>query len=287
MKSFSLNIRGNLVTVSRPLVMGILNATPDSFYTRSRCISPDDIASRTHQLIDEGADIIDLGGYSSRPGAADITPEEELRRLTAALQIIRRISHDIIISVDTFRSNVARTCVKEYGADIINDISGGSLDDDMLATVAELKTPYIAMHMRGNPATMQRHTTYNDVTADVIAELSALTTRTEALGINDVIIDPGFGFGKTVEQNYHLLDNLPVIENILQRPILVGISRKSMLYRPLGITADDALNATTVANTVALMRGAAILRVHDVAAARQAIEITGLLPSQSLQPDKK
>lgn len=281
MKSFSLNIRGKLITVSRPLVMGILNATPDSFYSDSRCITAEDIAERARKLIDEGADIIDIGGFSSRPGASDITSEEELRRLTSALETVRRISQDIIISVDTFRSHAARICVNEYGADIVNDISGGTLDDEMLATVAELQTPYIAMHMRGNPATMQSHTTYSDVTAEVIKEMSVLLARTEVLGINDVIIDPGFGFSKTMEQNYQLLDNLPAIENILRRPILAGLSRKSMLYRPLGITADNALNATTAANTIALLRGAAILRVHDVAAARQAIEITGLLPSQS------
>lgn len=281
MKSFSLNIRGKLITVSRPLVMGILNATPDSFYSDSRCITTEDIAERVRKLINEGADIIDIGGFSSRPGASDVAPEEELQRLTTALETVRRISQDVIISIDTFRSQAARICVKEYGADIVNDISGGTLDDEMLATVAELQTPYIAMHMRGNPATMQNHTTYSDVTAEVIKEMSALLARTETLGINDVIIDPGFGFSKTMEQNYQLLDNLSAIENILHRPILAGLSRKSMLYHPLGITADNALNATTAANTIALLRGAAILRVHDVAAARQAIEITGLLPSQS------
>ncbi len=261
--------------------MGILNVTPDSFYASSRQTSESAISRHVRQMIDEGADIIDLGGYSSRPGAGAVSSEEELDRLKLGLDSIRKISEEIPVSIDTFRSEIARICVTEYGANIINDISAGTLDDDMLPTVAELKVPYIAMHMRGNPLTMQCHTDYTDVTAEVINELSPIVARLTEMGVNDVIIDPGFGFSKDITQNYRLLDTLPAIETILNRPILVGVSRKSMLYRPLGITPDEALNATTVANTIALMRGAAILRVHDVAAARQAIEITSLLPVKS------
>ncbi|MDE6368278.1 MAG: dihydropteroate synthase [Muribaculaceae bacterium] len=273
MKPFSLNIRGSLISYERPAVMAIVNATPDSFYAGSRNVSENEITERVKLAIDEGADIIDVGAYSSRPGADDVSEDEELRRLETALNAVRRVDNHIPVSVDTFRANVARRCVREFGADIINDISGGELDPKMFETVAELRVPYILMHMRGTPSTMQSLTDYPEgVTAGVIAELAPKLERLSLLGVNDVIVDPGFGFAKTLEQNYHLLHDLQAFE-MLGRPVLVGISRKSMLSRLLGITADQALNATTVLNTAALERGAAVLRVHDVRAAREAVEI--------------
>lgn len=273
MKPFSLNIRGRLISYDRPVVMAIVNATPDSFYAGSRNASAKEIAERVKRAIDEGADIIDIGAYSSRPGAGDVNIGEELRRLEIALLAAKCVDSDIPVSVDTFRADVARRCVSEFGADIINDISGGDLDQEMFRTVAHLKVPYILMHTRGTPATMQSLTDYPDgVTAGVIAELAPKLEQLALLGANDVIVDPGFGFAKTVEQNYRLLHDLKAFE-ILGRPVLVGISRKSMLTRLLGITADDALNATSVINTAALERGAAVLRVHDVRAAREAVDL--------------
>ena len=273
MNPFSLNIRGRLISYNRPAVMAIVNATPDSFYVGSRNVSANEISERVKRAIDEGTDIIDIGAYSSRPGADDVSSDEELRRLTVALKAVRSVDTDIPVSVDTFRASVASHCVKELGADIINDISGGELDPKMFETVAELRVPYILMHMRGNPSTMQSLTDYpSGVTAGVIAELAPKLERLSLLGVNDVIVDPGFGFAKTLEQNYQLLHDLRAFE-MLGRPVLVGISRKSMLTRLLDITADEALNATTVLNTAALERGAAVLRVHDVRAAREAVEI--------------
>lgn len=273
MKPFSLNIRGSLITYERPAVMAIVNATPDSFYTGSRNGSAKEITERVKCAIDEGADIIDVGAYSSRPGAGDVTADEELRRLAVALQAVRSVDNNILVSVDTFRSDVAKRCICEFGADIINDISGGTLDQDMFETVAELHVPYIIMHMRGTPSTMQSLTDYPDgVTAGVIAELAPKLEYLSLLGVNDVIVDPGFGFAKTIEQNYQLLHDLRAFE-MLERPVLVGISRKSMLTRLLDITAEEALNATTIINTAALDRGAAVLRVHDVREAREAVDI--------------
>ena len=273
MKPFSLNIRGRLLSYDRPAVMAIINATPDSFYAGSRNGSADEISERARQAISEGADIIDIGAYSSRPGADEVSADEELRRLSFALESVRTVDSDIPVSVDTFRADVARRCICDLGADIVNDISGGDLDPAMFETVAELRVPYILMHMRGTPATMQSLTDYPDgVTAGVIAELAPKLERLSLLGVSDVIVDPGFGFAKTIEQNYRLLHDLEAFE-MLGRPVLVGISRKSMLTRFLGITADEALNATTVINTAAIERGAAVLRVHDVRAARQAVDL--------------
>lgn len=273
MKPFSLNIRGRLLSYDRPAVMAIINATPDSFYAGSRNGSADEISERARQAISEGADIIDIGAYSSRPGADEVSADEELRRLSFALEAVRTVDSDIPVSVDTFRADVARRCICDLGADIVNDISGGDLDPAMFETVAELRVPYILMHMRGTPATMQSLTDYPDgVTAGVIAELASKLERLSLLGVSDVIVDPGFGFAKTMEQNYRLLHDLEAFE-MLGRPVLVGISRKSMLTRFLGITADEALNATTVINTAAIERGAAVLRVHDVRAARQAVDL--------------
>lgn len=273
---FSLNIRGVLHRFDKPAVMGIVNVTPDSFFQDSRTNDEETIARRVGQMIADGVDIIDIGGYSSRPGASDVTPAEELRRLEKGLGIIRRIDSSIPVSVDTFRADVAETAIMQLGADIINDISGGDLDKNMFETVARLKTPYILMHMRGTPETMQSLTDYDDVTAAVCSDLSEKLGRLEELGICDTIVDPGFGFGKTVEQNYRLLSALPHLTELLRRPILAGISRKSMLTRPLAITPADAIAATVSANTIALMNGASILRVHDVAEARQAITIHNL-----------
>lgn len=277
---FTLNIKGSIRLIERPQIMGIVNATPDSFFPGSRTLSRESIIERTRSLIDQGADMIDIGAYSSRPGAADVSETEELRRLETALGAIRLINTDIPVSVDTFRANVARTAISSLGADIVNDISGSSLDADMLETVASLKCPYILMHMRGTPATMQTLTDYDDVTTDVIKEISIILSRLEALGVSDIIVDPGFGFAKTVEQNYELMRNLETMENLLGLPLLVGISRKSMLTRPLGIKPDEALNATTVMNVIALSKGASILRVHDVKEARQALVLTGLVTKQ-------
>lgn len=277
---FTLNIKGSIRLIERPQIMGIVNATPDSFFPGSRTLSRESIIERTRSMIDQGADMIDIGAYSSRPGAADVSETEELRRLETALEAIRSVNPDIPVSVDTFRANVARTAISSLGADIVNDISGGSLDADMLETVATLKCPYILMHMRGTPSTMQTLTDYDDVTADVIKEISIILSRLEALGVSDIIVDPGFGFAKTVEQNYELMRNLETMENLLGLPLLVGISRKSMLTRPLGIKPDEALNATTVMNVIALSKGASILRVHDVKEARQALVLTGLATKQ-------
>ncbi len=272
MNPFTLNINGRLVEYNRPAVMGIINATPDSFYSGSRTADSRAVAERARMMLDQGVDMLDLGAYSSRPGAADVSAADEGDRLHMALEAIRSVSADVPVSVDTFRADVAEKAVTEWGADIINDISGGTLDPDMFETVARLHVPYILMHMRGTPADMQQHCSYADVTADVAADLSAKLHRLSVLGVNDVIIDPGFGFSKTLEQNYRMLRELDTF-GLLGRPVLAGVSRKSMITRLLGIDSEDALNGTTAVNTLALDRGASILRVHDVQAARQAVEI--------------
>ena len=268
-----MNIGGRLVEINRPQVMGILNVTPDSFYSGSRCgVDEAVIRRRVRQMIDEGADMIDIGGYSSRPGADDISPEEEYLRLKTGLRIIAEEAPGVITSVDTFRASGARRCVEECGAHIINDISGGDLDSAMYATVAELRVPYILMHMRGTPATMTQLTDYECVTADVIKDLQQKACSLRLLGVNDIIIDPGFGFSKTLEQNYELMRNLEAFVE-MDFPLLVGISRKSMIYRLLGTTPEEALNGTTVLNTIASLGGAHILRVHDVRAAVETVKI--------------
>lgn len=275
MKPFTLTLHGSLRTFDIPQVMGILNVTPDSFYDGSRTPRslPDAVQARAEKLIAEGADMIDVGAYSSRPGADDVSADEEIRRLASGLEAVRKAAPDIPISVDTFRADVARWCVTESGADIINDISGGTLDDRMFETVASLRVPYILMHMRGTPSTMQSLTDYPDgVTTGVMSELAPKVERLALMGVSDVIVDPGFGFAKTLEQNYRLLRDLEIFERF-GLPLLVGVSRKSMVTRLLGVSAAEALNATTVINTLALERGASILRVHDVKAAREAVDI--------------
>ncbi len=266
-RPFSLNIRGKLHTFDRPLVMGIVNVTPDSFFADSRTYDDNAIKARVRKMLDEGADIIDIGAYSSRPGADEVSVEEETMRIAKGMIIIRQIAPDTIISVDTFRADVARVAVESYGADIINDISGGDLDDKMWSTAAQLHAPYILMHMRGTPATMQSMTDYKNVTADVVNDLSAKLRKLRLAGVADVIIDPGFGFGKTIEQNFDLMRNLDIIAGTLDAPLLVGISRKSMITKSLNISPADALAGTIALNTIALMRGASIIRVHDVAEA--------------------
>ena len=274
-KPFSLNLKGKLIEVTRPQVMGILNVTPDSFYGDSRSFDADAISRRIDEMVSEGVDIIDLGAYSSRPGADEVTPQEEMARLEMGMEILQKKSVAAPISVDTFRAEVAKYAVEALGADIINDISAGLLDEDMISTVAQLKVPYIAMHMRGNPSTMSQLTDYNNVTAEVMRELSERINRLTLAGVNDIIIDPGFGFAKTTEQNFELLRNIELLHE-LGYPLLVGVSRKSMIYKSLNITATEALNGTTVVNTLALQAGAAILRVHDVKAAHEAIKLIQL-----------
>lgn len=278
-KPFTLNIAGRIRKYDRPAVMGILNVTPDSFYADSRTPEADAIGRRVERMLTEGADMIDVGGYSSRPGADEVNAAEETERVCRGIEAVRSLSADIPVSVDTFRADVAEAAVAA-GANIINDISGGTADEAMLATVARLKTPYVLMHMRGTPQTMQQLTDYTDVTADVIAELSAPLHRLQLMGVADVIIDPGFGFAKTTEQNYELMRNLPAIESMLGRPVLVGISRKSMITRIAGCTPAEALPGTIALDTFAAMAGASILRVHDVGAARQALDVTLALEGQ-------
>lgn len=272
---FSLNIKGSVRTFSQPLIMGILNVTPDSFYAGSQTTEESAIRERAAKMLEEGADIIDIGGYSSRPNADEVPVEEEIRRVVKGIEAVRELSTDILISVDTFRSEVAETAVTEYGADIINDISGGDLDPDMINVVPRLKVPYIIMHMRGNPGTMSRLTDYADVTGDVLRELSIKIEAFTHAGVNDIIIDPGFGFAKTLEQNYDMLSHLELFQ-VFELPVLVGISRKSMIYKALDTTPENALNGTTVINTIAMLNGASILRVHDVKEAVEARKIIQL-----------
>lgn len=274
--SYTINVRGRLLDLSTPLVMGILNATPDSFYSGSRMQTEEQIALRARQIVEEGGAMIDLGAYSSRPGAADVSAEEETERLRRAMAIIRSVYPDIPVSIDTFRAEVARRCIEDFGADIINDISGGQLDGEMFSTVARLNVPYILMHMRGTPQTMQQQTDYNDVTAEVLRYFGEKVDLLHSMGVKDIVLDPGYGFAKTLEQNYELLARQQVFE-VLGLPILVGVSRKSMICKTLGCTPDEALNGTTVLHALALQRGANILRAHDVRQAVEAVKLVGML----------
>ena len=274
--TYTLTIKGEKQTVEKPLIMGILNVTPDSFYSGSRMGSDEAlIGKRVEQILDEGGDMIDIGAYSTRRNADDISADEEYARLKTGLNIIKSIDANVVVSVDTFRADVARKCVEEFGVDIVNDVSGGTLDDEMFATVAKLKVPYILMHMRGTPATMQQLTDYSDVTRDVIADLRQKKLALNELGVEEVIIDPGFGFSKTLEQNFEMLNRLEDFKQLCA-PLLVGVSRKSMIFRTLGCTPVDSLNGTTVINTISLMKGAHILRVHDV---KEAVEVNKLVCS--------
>ena len=269
--------------LSRPQVMGIINVTPDSFYASSRTQTEMALARRVEQVVAEGASILDIGGYSSRPGAADVSPEEEMARLRRGLEVIRRVHPEAVVSVDTFRASVARQCVEEYGVALINDISGGEMDAEMFPTVAALGVPYILMHMQGTPQTMQQAPHYDHLLRDVFLYFARKVQQLRDLGAKDIILDPGFGFGKTMEDNYALLAHLDEF-GIFGLPLLVGVSRKSMITRLLGITPDDALNGTTVINTLCLAKGAHILRVHDV---RQAVEAVRLVQAMQAQSSRE
>lgn len=270
----TLRINNQLTTLDRPLVMGILNVTPDSFFAASRTSATDaeQLRLRVRNMLDEGADIIDIGAYSTRPGADEVSADEEMRRLATALDIVRQEAPDAWLSVDTFRAEIAQNCVRDYGVNLVNDISGGTLDRAMFHTVARLGVPYVLMHLQGTPRTMQLNPHYDDPVAEVIEWLARRAQRLRELGAHDIILDPGFGFGKTLEHNYTLLDKLDYFHE-LELPILVGVSRKSMIYRLLETDPDRALNGTTVVNTIALLKGAHILRVHDVRAAVEAVRI--------------
>ncbi len=253
--------------------MGILNVTPDSFFSGSRKQTETEIRERAMQIVNEGAAIIDVGAYSSRSGADDVPVEEEMARLRMCLSAVRSVCADAVLSVDTFRADVARMCVEEYGAAIINDISGGTMDVAMFPTVARLGVPYVLMHMRGTPQTMQDAPHYDDVTSEVMLYFAERIQRLRDLGQKDIILDPGFGFAKTLEHNYELLSRLDVIREMFSQPLLVGVSRKSMVHRLLGVTPENSLCGTIAANTVALMKGANILRVHDVKEAVETVRV--------------
>ena len=272
MKSNYINVNGHLMDLSNPQVMGILNVTPDSFFAGSRKQAEGEIAARASQILDEGASIIDIGAYSTRPGAAPVSSQEERKRLRFGLEIVRRQHPNAVISVDTFRSDVAKMCVEEYGVAIINDISAGEMDAEMFPTVVRLGVPYIMMHMQGTPQDMQQHPHYDDLLKGVFLYFSRKVQQLHDLGAKDLMLDPGFGFGKTIEHNYQLMNHLEEFR-LFELPLLVGISRKSMIYRLLDTTPDEALNGTTVLNTIALMKGANILRVHDVRAAIESVKI--------------
>jgi dihydropteroate synthase len=265
-----INIRGRLLDLTTPRVMGIINVTPDSFYKGSRVTGEKEILETARMMIEEGADILDVGGYSSRPHAEDLSPGEEKKRVLPAIKLIRREFPEAIISIDTFRSVIAADAVGKFGAHIINDISGGEGDKNMFSVVQALNVPYIMMHMKGNPGTMQDNPVYDDVVADILKWFSSRIVKLQSTGVKDIIIDPGFGFGKTIIHNFEILQRLGDFA-IAELPILVGVSRKSMIWKTLGITADEALNGTSVLHAIALQHGADILRVHDVREAKEAI----------------
>lgn len=268
MKDKYINVNGRLMDLSTPRVMGILNVTPDSFYAGSRMQTEEAIAQRVRQIVDEGADMIDIGAYSSRPNADHVSQEEEMERLRMGLAVLRRVAPEAVVSVDTFRADVARMCVEEYGVAIINDIAAGEMDGKMFETVADLRVPYIMMHMQGTPQDMQQRPHYDNLLKEVFLYFAKKVQQLRDLGVKDMILDPGFGFGKTLEHNYELLAHLEDF-SVFELPLLVGVSRKSMIYKLLDTTPADALNGTTVIDTICLLKGANILRVHDV---RQAVE---------------
>jgi dihydropteroate synthase len=277
-----INVNGSLLDLSVPCVMGILNITPDSFYAGSRMQTEAEITARAQQILDEGAGIIDIGAYSSRPNAENVSSHEEMERLRMGLEILRKTQPGAVISVDTFRADVARMCVEEYGVAIINDIAAGEMDADMFRTVAELNVPYIMMHMQGTPQNMQQHPHYDNLLKEVFLYFAQKVQQLRDMGMKDIILDPGFGFGKTVEHNYELLAHLEEFR-IFELPLLVGVSRKSMIYRLLGNTPQDALNGTTVLDTICLLKGADILRVHDV---REAVETVKIVEVMRRNGDK-
>ncbi|MCR4592649.1 MAG: dihydropteroate synthase [Bacteroidaceae bacterium] len=269
---YTINVGGNLMDLGEPQVMGILNITPDSFYSASRKNTEGEIEERVERILAEGGSIIDIGAYSSRPGADNISSEEEMKRLRGALRILRSVAPDAVVSVDTFRADVAKMCVEEYGVQIINDISGGELDSKMFETVAALGVPYILMHMKGNPQTMQVEPHYDDLLSEMLQYFGHKVQQLHELGVKDIILDPGFGFAKTLEHNYELMNRMQDLQ-VLGLPMLVGVSRKSMIYKLLGGAPEGALNGTSVLNTLALLKGASILRVHDVKEAVEVVQI--------------
>ena len=272
----TLNCKGQLIDLTSPKVMGILNITPDSFYDGGKFKNEADILNQVETMLNEGATFIDVGAYSSRPNADHVNEDEELQRIVPIVDLLLKEFPNILLSVDTFRSEVAKQCI-ESGAALINDISAGKLDENMLQTVANLHVPYIMMHMKGTPQNMQQQTNYDNLVKDILFYFSERIAEAKALGIIDIIVDPGFGFAKTLEQNYELLNQLELF-NIIEKPLLVGVSRKSMIYKTLNTTANEALNGTSVLNTIALQKGAKILRVHDV---KEALECVKLVESLS------
>ena len=275
-----INVNGSLLDLSQPRVMGILNVTPDSFYAGSRTQTEAEIVRRVKQIVSEGAAIIDIGAYSSRPNADNVSAREEMERLRMGLKILFEIQPDAVVSVDTFRADVARMCVGEYGVAIINDIAAGEMDADMFHTVAALNVPYIMMHMQGTPQSMQQHPHYDNLLEEVLLYFARKVQQLRDLGVKDIILDPGFGFGKTIEHNYELLSHLEDFR-IFELPLLVGVSRKSMIYRLLDITPQEALNGTTVLDTICLLKGADILRVHDVKEAVETVRIVQAMRNNS------
>jgi dihydropteroate synthase len=271
----TINCKGQLIDLSVPKVMGILNITPDSFYDGGTYKNEKEILNHVETMLNEGATFIDVGAYSSRPNADHVSEADELKRILPIVELILKTFPDTLISIDTFRSEVAKQCINA-GAALINDISAGNLDSNMLQTIADLHVPYIMMHMRGTPQNMQEHTQYDNLVKDILFYFSERIAAAKALGIIDVIVDPGFGFAKTLEQNYELLNTLELLK-IIDKPILAGLSRKSMIYKTLETSAQEALNGTSVLNTVALQKGASILRVHDVKEAIECIKLTRLL----------
>ena len=267
-----INVKGQLMDLSQPKVMGILNATPDSFYAQSRLQTEKEIILRLQEMENEGASIMDIGAYSSRPNAQHISIEEEMERLRNCLTLVNKECPNAIVSIDTFRADIAKMCVEEYGAAIINDISAGNMDKQMFATIAQLGVPYIIMHMQGTPQDMQSAPHYDNLLKEVFYYFSEKISKLRDLGVKDIILDPGFGFGKTLEHNYQLMNHLEEFSTF-ELPLLVGISRKSMIYKLLGTSPEEALNGTTALNTISLLKGANILRVHDVKAAVEAVNI--------------
>lgn len=275
-----INVNDSLLDLSQPRVMGILNVTPDSFYAGSRTQTEAEIVRRVKQIVSEGAAIIDIGAYSSRPNADNVSAREEMERLRMGLKILFEIQPDAVVSVDTFRADVARMCVEEYGVAIINDIAAGEMDANMFHTVAALNVPYIMMHMQGTPQSMQQHPHYDNLLKEVFLYFARKVQQLRDLGVKDIILDPGFGFGKTMEHNYELLSHLEEFR-IFELPLLVGVSRKSMIYRLLDITPQEALNGTTVLDTICLLKGADILRVHDVKEAVETVRIVQAMRNNS------
>ncbi len=271
-----INLGGRLYGPGKPLVMGVLNITPDSFYSGSRLRSDKDILCRAAKMLESGADILDVGGYSSRPGALDTGEEEEQERVTGALKLLRREYPQAILSLDTFRSGLADIAISHYGVNMINDISGGDLDDRMFSVIEKHNIPYVLMHMKGRPQTMHIDPVYDDIITELLSWFSQKKHELVRRGVADIIIDPGFGFGKTVSHNYIILNRMERF-HMLGLPVMAGLSRKSMIWRTLGITPEDSLNGTIVLNTVALMKGVSILRVHDVAEAVQAVKLISSL----------